>query len=328
MDLSTQYMGLQLKNPLVPSSSPLMTSLDNIKLMEEAGAAAVVLHSLFEEQITEEALQMHYIMTQGTESYAESLSYFPEPREYKFSDDEYLEYIRKVKAALSIPVIGSLNGVTSGGWLSFARLMQQAGADAIELNLYFLPSDPVITDQTLLNNYVEIVRRLKREITIPLGVKLSPFFTSLPAAAKALTDAGAEGLSLFNRFYQPDLDIEKREVRSSISLSQSSDIRLAMRWIAILHGRINASLAATGGVHTAEDVIKLVMAGADVTMMASVLLQEGIESLKHVLFDLENWLISHEYESINQMKGSLSLRSAPNPAAYERALYLKELTRY
>lgn len=328
MNLATEYLGLKLKNPFVPSASPLMTSLDNIKRMEDTGAAAVVLHSLFEEQITQEALEMNYMMTKGTESYAESLSYFPDPGAFRFSGDEYLEHIRKAKASVEIPVIGSLNGVTPGGWLRHARLMQDAGADALELNLYFVPSDPAVTDQVLLSNYVEIVRAIKRQVTLPLAVKLSPFFTSLPAAAKAITEAGADGLVLFNRFYQPDFDIEKREVHSHISLSQSSDIRLALRWIAILYGRIPASLAATGGVHTAEDAVKLIMAGADVTMMTSALLKEGIDYLKPLLANFQNWMLSHEYESLSQMKGSMSQKSVPNPAAFERALYLKELTNF
>lgn len=328
MDLSTTYLGIKLKNPLVPSASPLMESIDNIKHLEDAGASAVVLHSLFEEQISDEALSLHYHTTQGSESFAEALSYFPEPSDYTFGGDEYIEHLRKAKKAVDIPVIGSLNGVTTGGWLKYANHMQDAGADAIELNLYNLSTDPAVSSSKLEDAYVKVAEAVRNEVTIPVAIKLSPFFTSLPAIARRFHDTGINGLVLFNRFYQPDFDIDKVKVYSHLQLSNSSDIRLPLRWIGILYGKVDMSLAATTGVHKAEDVIKLLMAGADVTMLASALLKNGVDYLKQVLFDLEEWLIRKEYESIEQLKGSMSQKAVEEPAAYERALYLKELMSY
>lgn len=328
MDLSTTYLGIKLKNPLVPSASPLMESIDNIKHLEDAGASAVVLHSLFEEQISDEALSLHYHTTQGSESFAEALSYFPEPSDYTFGGDEYIEHLRKAKKAVDIPVIGSLNGVTTGGWLKYANHMQDAGADAIELNLYNLSTDPAVSGSQLEDAYVKVAEAVRNEVTIPVAIKLSPFFTSLPAIARRFHDTGINGLVLFNRFYQPDFDIDKVKVYSHLQLSNSSDIRLPLRWIGILYGKVDMSLAATTGVHKAEDVIKLLMAGADVTMLASALLKNGVDYLKQVLFDLEEWLIRKEYESIEQLKGSMSQKAVEEPAAYERALYLKELMSY
>jgi len=325
MDISTTYLGLNLKNPIVPSASPLMEKLDNVKRMEEAGAGAVVLHSLFEEQITQEALQLHYHTTAHMDSFAEALSYFPDPGAYKFGGDEYVEYIRKVKEAVGIPVIGSLNGVTSGGWTQYARHIQDAGADAIELNLYFVPTDPDVPGAKLEDAYLETVKAVKGAVTIPVAVKLSPFFTSLPAFGKRLQQAGVAGLVLLNRFYQPDLDIENRKVYPHIILSNPHSIRRTLRWIAILHGRLNLSLAATGGVHTATDVIKLMMAGSDVTMMCSALYKNGIGHITEVVADLQMWLVEREYQSLGQLKGSMSQKSVAEPAAFERALYLKEL---
>ncbi len=328
MNLNTKYLGLELKNPLVPSASPMMQSLDNIELLASAGASAVVLHSLFEEQISEEALSLHYLTTQGTESFAESLSYFPEPEEYKFGGEEYLEHIRKVKESVNIPVIGSLNGVTTGGWLQYAKHMEEAGADAIELNVYYISTDPSVNDDQLLENYVSIVKEIKKNVGIPVAVKLSPFFTSLPATIRELSDVGADGFVLFNRFYQPDIDIENKEIKLGIQLTESADIRLPLRWIGVLYGRIDTCFAATSGVHTAEDSAKLIMAGADVTMMASALLKNGPGYLKTVLDNLAQWMEQNEYTSIEEMKGSMSQKAVPNPAAYERALYIKELQSY
>ena len=328
MDLSTNYLGLKLKNPILPSSSPLMKSVDNIRELEDSGAAAAVLHSLFEEQITDEALQLHYHTTQGSESFAESLSYFPDVSEYSFGGEQYLEHIRKAKNAVQIPVIGSLNGISTGGWLNYAKLIQDAGADALELNLYYLPTDSELDDTTLIGIYSEVVRDIKAELTIPLSVKLSPFFTSLPYVINELTKAGANGFTLFNRFYQPDFDIENLEVKPNIILSNSNDTRLAMRWIAILHSRITTSIAASSGVHSAEDAIKYLMAGADIVMVASTLLQNGIGHLKTILKDLNAWMEEREYNSLDEMIGSLSQKAVPNPAAFERALYLKELQSY
>jgi len=325
MDISTTYLGLKLKNPIVPSASPLMEKLENVKRMEDAGAGAVVLHSLFEEQITNEALQLHYHTTAGTESFAEALTYFPDPGAYKFGGDEYVEYVRKVKQAVGIPVIGSLNGVTTGGWTQYARHIQDAGADAIELNLYFVPTDPNIDGAKLENAYLDVLKAVRAAVTIPVAVKISPFFTSLPNMAKRFADAGAGALVLFNRFYQPDMDIESLKVYPHIILSDPHSIRRSLRWIAILHGRVNLSLAATGGVHTATDVLKLLMAGADVTMMCSALYKNGVSHITEVLADMQMWLVEREYESVAQLKGSLSQKSVADPAAFERALYLKEL---
>lgn len=328
MDLTTTYLGLKLKNPLVPSASPMMESVDNIKKLADAGAAAVVLHSLFEEQISNESLAMHYYTTVSADSSAEASSYFPEPDAYKLDGEQYIEHIRKAKQAVDIPVIGSLNGVTTGGWLKYARYMQDAGADAIELNLYFIPTDLDVNSWKLEAAYIDIVKGIKNEVTIPVAVKMSPFFTSIPNMAKRFVDAGASGLVLFNRFYQPDIDIDKREIRTKIALSDSSSTRMAQRWIAILNGRLATSFAATGGVHTATDAIKLIMAGADVTMMASALLLHSPAYLKTVLTDLDKWLTVNEYESVEQMKGSMNQFAIEEPAAYERALYLKELKSY
>jgi len=290
VDLSTNYLGMKLKNPIVPSSSPLMKSVDNIRELEDAGAGAVVLHSLFEEQITEEALQLHYHTTQGTDSFAESLSYFPDVGDYSFGGEQYIEHIRKAKSAVQIPVIGSLNGVSSGGWLKYAKLIQEAGADALELNLYYVPTDPELDDTTLIGIYSEIIREIRTDTKIPLSVKLSPYFTSLPYVINELTKAGASGFTLFNRFYQPDFDITNLEVKPNIILSNSNDTRLAMRWIAILYSRISTSIAATSGVHSAEDAIKYLMAGANIVMVASTLLQNGIGHLKTIVMtSMHGW---------------------------------------
>jgi len=328
MDLTTTYLGLKLKNPLVPSAMPMMESVDNIKKLAEAGASAVVLHSLFEEQISNEAMMLHYHTTQSADTSAEALSYFPEPSTFKLDGEQYLEHIRKVKKTIDIPVIASLNGTSTGGWLKYAKYMQDAGADAIELNMYYIPTDPAVTSDILEAVYIDIIKAVKAQVTIPVAVKMSPFFTSIPNMAKRMVDAGADGLVLFNRFYQPDIDIDKREIRAKINLSNSAGTRMAQRWIAILHGRLHTSFAATGGVHTAADAIKLIMTGADVTMMASALLLHGPAYLKAVLDDMNKWLIDNEYESVEQMKGSMNQFAIAEPAAYERALYLKELKSY
>jgi dihydroorotate dehydrogenase (fumarate) len=326
MNLSTTYLGLKLKNPIVPSSSPLMTSVDNIKKLEDAGAAAVVLHSLFEEQITNEALRLHYHTTQGADSFAEALSYFPEPSEYRLASDDYVEHIAKVKKSVSIPVIASLNGVSTGGWTKYARLMQDAGADAIELNLYYVATDPMVSGELLEVAYLETLKDVRSKVEIPITVKMSPFFTSIPSMARRMLEAGSDGLVFFNRFYQPDLDVEELKVKPHIVLSDSSAIRLPLRWIAILHGRLpKSSIAGTGGVHTGIDAIKLLMAGADVTYICSAILRHGISYPKQIIDELTDWMVKHEYESVEQMKGSMSQKSVADPAAFERALYLKEL---
>lgn len=328
MDLSTTYLGLKLKNPLVPSSSPLARSLGSLKKMEDAGAAAVVLHSLFEEQITLESRTLDRYLTHGTESYAEALSYFPEAPDYRTGPDEYMEHLRRVKESLAIPVIGSLNGVSSGGWVRYARAIEQAGADALELNTYYLSTDPELGGAELEENYVALLSDVKREASIPVAVKLSPFFSSLPNMARRLAQAGAKGLVLFNRFYQPDIDIEALEVVPHLVLSGSDELRLPLRWIAILFGRIETDFALTTGVHTAEDVIKGVMAGASVTMMASELLRSGIGRIGDILGEIETWMEEHEYESVEQMHGSMSQIRCAEPAAFERANYMRVLSSY
>ncbi|MBM2845287.1 MAG: dihydroorotate dehydrogenase 2 [Bacteroidetes bacterium] len=328
MDLSTHYLGLKLKNPLVPSASPLSHSVDSMKRLEEAGAAAIVMYSLFEEQIAHEAAELNHYLSYGTESFAEALTYFPESQEYNIGPEEYVELVRKAKESLSIPVIGSLNGISSGGWISYAKKIEEAGADALELNVYYIPTDPKLTSQDVEDRYLEVLHAVKRTVKIPVAMKLSPFFSSLANMAHRLDTAGVDGLVLFNRFYQPDIDLETLEVRPNVILSSPQSLRLPLRWIAILHGRIKASLAATSGIHNVQDVIKMLMAGADVTMMCSALLKNGPQHLGHVLADLNQWMLEHEYVSVSQMKGSMSQKSVADPAAFERANYMKALNTY
>jgi len=328
MDLSTTYMGLRLKNPLVPSAGPLTADLDSIRQLEDAGASAVVLHSLFEEQLKHEAAALDHHLSAGTESFAESLSYFPEPHEFRLGPEEYLEHIRKAKAAVDIPVIASLNGVSVGGWTDYARQMQQAGADALELNVYLVATDVNLTAAAVEAQYLDILAAVKRVVTIPVAMKLSPFFSATGAMCRRLDEAGADGLVLFNRFYQPDIDLEKLEVFPNLVLSTPHEMRLPLRWIAILYKRIRASLAATTGVATAHDVLKLVMAGADVTQLCSVLLRKGPGELRVILNELTAWMQEHEYESLAEMKGSMSQCAVADPAAFERANYLRILAGY
>jgi dihydroorotate dehydrogenase (fumarate) len=328
MDLSTSYLGLTLKNPIVPSASPLSRSLDTMKRLEDAGASAIVLYSLFEEQIEHESAELNHYLRYGTESFAEALSYFPQTEEYSLGPDEYVEHVRKAKEALRIPVIGSINGISTGGWIEYARKIEQAGADALELNVYYIPTDPRLTGGEVDQRYLQILNAVKGAVTIPVAMKLSPFFSSLAGLAQQLVAARADGLVLFNRFYQPDIDLEHLEVKPEVTLSDPSSIRLPLRWIAILHGRVKASLAATSGIHSAEDVLKLLMAGADVTMMCSALLKHGPAHIRRVLTDMEQWMAQHEYESVRQMKGSMSQKSVADPSAFERANYMKALTQY
>jgi dihydroorotate dehydrogenase (fumarate) len=330
-DLTTTYLGLPLSNPLVPSASPLAKSLDNLRRMEDAGAGAVVLHSLFEEQINAESHELDYFLSQGTESYAEALSYFPDLSSFRLAPDEYLEHIRRAKRSLAIPVIGSLNGVSTGGWVKYARRIEQAGADALELNMYFVTTDPDLSGEAVEDMYTRLLMDIRREVAIPVAVKLSPFFSSVPNMARRLVEAGANGLVLFNRFYQPDIDLESLEVVPRPQLSTPAApqaLRLPLRWIAILYGRLEADLALTGGVHGAEDVLKGLMAGATVTMMASELLARGIDRLSAIKADLLRWMEDHEYESVAQMRGSLSQRACPHPAAFERAHYVRAVSSY
>jgi dihydroorotate dehydrogenase (fumarate) len=310
------------------SAGPLGESLDAIRRAEDAGAAAVVLPSLFEEQMAIESEDLDHHLSHGTHSVAEALTYFPDRTDYHLGPDGYLEHVRQAKAAVDIPVIASLNGVSSGGWIEYARKLEQAGADALELNVYFVPSDPLLTGAEVEEMYVDLVRDVRVDVGIPLAVKLPHFFSAIPNVARRLDLAGADGLVLFNRFYQPDLDLERLEVVPNLTLSTSAELRLRLRWVAILYGVVDADLAVTGGVHTAEDVLKATMAGASVAMMTSALLQHGLAHLARVRHDLLVWMEAHEYESIRQMRGSMSQRAVAEPAAFERANYLKVLRSY
>ncbi|MCK5033328.1 MAG: dihydroorotate dehydrogenase-like protein [Calditrichia bacterium] len=328
MKLETTYMGLKLKNPLVPSASPLSKEISNIRHMEDVGASAVVLESLFEEQISHESQELDYFLTQGTESYAEALSYFPDSEVYDFGPDEYLKHLSNAKEAVDIPIIASLNGVSIGGWIDYAQKLENAGADAIELNSYYLATNPEISSQKIEDNYVEILKAVKSSVKIPVAYKLSPFFTSMSAMAKRFDEAGADALVLFNRFYQPDIDLENLDVIPNIVLSTSHSMRLPLRWIAILYGKIEASLGATRGIHEGTDAIKMLMVGADVTMVCSELLRNGIKRISGIISEMTKWMEENEYESVEQMKGSMSYKSVAEPAAYSRANYMKALKSY
>jgi dihydroorotate dehydrogenase (fumarate) len=327
-DLTTTYLGLHLKNPLVASASPLSKKLETVQRIEDAGAAALVMYSLFEEQINHDSYELDHYLERGTHSFAEALSYLPDIGNYNLGPEPYLEHLHKIKQKLSIPVIGSLNGISTGGWIEYAHRIEEAGADALELNIYYLPSDPDLTAAELEDDYVQLVKDIRAKVKLPIAVKLSPYFTALPNLAKRIVKAGADGLVLFNRFYQPDFDLEELEVVPHLVLSKSYEMRLPLRWIAILYGRVQADFALTSGVHTAEDVIKAMMAGANVAMMASTLLENGVGRLMHILNDLEEWMIEHEYESIEQMRGSMSQQAVTEPAAFERANYIKALTTF
>ena len=324
-DLSTTYLGLNLKNPLVASASPISKNIDKARKLEEAGASAIVMYSLFEEQIIHESLELDHFLTRGTDSFAEAMTYLPDGGMYSMGAEKYINQVAGLKKALSIPVIGSLNGVSKGGWTKYAKQIQDAGADALELNLYYIPTDPDLTAQELENAQVELVAEVKSVISIPLAVKLSPFVTALPNFARRIVEAGANGLVLFNRFYQPDFDLEELEIVYSLDLSTSTELRLPLRWISILHGKINADFALTSGVHTATDVLKAMMSGAKVAMMASNLLHNGDQVIPSMLNELNWWMESHEYVSIKQMQGSMSQKSVKEPAAFERANYMKVL---
>ena len=328
LDLTTTYMGLHLKNPLVASASPLSKKLDTAWRLQDAGAAAIVMYSLFEEQITHESYELDAYLERGTHSYAEALSYFPDLDRYNIGPDSYLEHIHRLKQTIQIPVIGSLNGISSGGWVDYAGKIEQAGADALELNIYYLPTDPNLSSTEIEDNYVQLVSDVRAKVHIPLAIKLSPFFTALPHIARRFANAGANGLVLFNRFYQPDFDLDTLEVIPNLTLSTSQELRLPLRWIALLYGRIEADFALTSGVHTAQDVLKAIMAGASVTMMTSTLLEHGIGRLRSLQAELQAWMEEHEYTSISEMKGSMSQQAVAEPAAFERANYLKTLNAF
>nr|WP_228486330.1 dihydroorotate dehydrogenase-like protein [Paludibaculum fermentans] len=328
IDLSTGYLGLKLRSPLVASSSPFCKDIGNILRLEDSGASAVVLHSLFEEQIQVESGELDRFLTETSDSYGEAVSYFPEMTSYNFGPEPYLNHLRKAKESVDIPVIGSLNGVSTGGWIRYAQMMEQAGADAIELNIYYLPTELEMPSGKVEEMYFDLVSHVKASVRIPVAVKLGPFFTAFAHLATRLDAAGADGLVLFNRFYQPDFDLEALEVVPNLMLSDSQELRLRLHWTALLYNRIRPDLAITGGVHTAEDAVKGVMAGARCTMMTSALLRHGIPYLEKVEEDLLDWMEEHEYESIGQMRGSMSSQSVAEPAAFERANYMKVLSSY
>ncbi|HYL74746.1 MAG TPA: dihydroorotate dehydrogenase-like protein [Bryobacteraceae bacterium] len=328
IDLSTGYLGLKLRSPLVASASPICKDLANLQKLEECGAGAVVLHSLFEEQINAEAETLDRFLSAGAESYAESLSYFPDLQNYSMGPKAYLDHIQRAKKALRIPVIGSLNGVSTGGWIRYAREIEDAGADALELNIYFLPTSLEIQGREIEDSYCDLVEAVKAQVHIPVAVKLGPYFTSMANMAYRLDRAGADALVLFNRFYQPDFDIETLEVAPHLTLSTSEDLRLRLHWVALLSRQIRPELAITGGIHTAEDVLKGIMAGAQVVMLTSALLKHGIEYLRDLATNVVEWMDRHEYESIRQMRGSMNAAAVAEPAAFERANYLKVLGSY
>lgn len=327
-DLSTTYLGLRLKNPLVASASPLSKKVEKARKLEEMGIGAIVMYSLFEEQIIHESLELDHYLSRGTDSYPEALTYLPDGGIYAIGPEKYLDQVAGLRKALSIPVIGSLNGVSKGGWTSYARRIEEAGADALELNLYYISTDVGMTSSDIEETQVELVAEVKSAITIPLAVKLSPFVTSMPNFASRLVDAGADGIVLFNRFYQPDFDLDELEIVHNLDLSTSAELRLPLRWISILSGKINADFALTSGVHSHKDVLKAMMAGAKVAMMASTLLYNGEQYVGPLLSELENWMKEHEYESIQQMQGSMSQEAVAEPAAFERANYMKVLNSF
>ncbi|HNR65768.1 MAG TPA: dihydroorotate dehydrogenase-like protein [Atribacterota bacterium] len=328
MDLSTEYLGIKLKNPLVASSSPLCEDIENIRLMEKSGISAVVLHSLFEEQVILQEKELNYALTENTERYAESLSYFPEVDDYHFAPEEYIKYIDKVKKAVQIPVIGSLNGVSNTGWIRYSKKIEEAGADGLELNIYYLPTRVDLTCQELEKMYLDLVQEVRQTIKIPLAVKLGPYFNSFVHFCDKLVGAGVDGLILFNRFYQPDVDLLEMSVSPNLELSSSSELRLRLRWIGILYNKIKADLAVTGGIHTAKDILKSIMVGAKVTMMTSALLEQGIPYVETLVKGTEEWLSRNNYQSIDELRGILTEGNVKETDAFERANYMKVLQSY
>jgi dihydroorotate dehydrogenase (fumarate) len=327
-DLKTNYLGLELKNPLVASASPLSETIDSVRELEDAGVSAVVVYSLFEEQIIKESLELDHFLSRDTDSFAEAMTHLPDIGKYTLAPETYVKHIGNLKAAVDIPVIGSLNGVSSGGWIDYAEKIEAAGADALELNLYYLPTNTILTGSELEDAYLTTVKDIRSKIDIPLAVKLSPFITSIPNFAMKMADAGANGLVLFNRFYQPGFDLEKLEIIPELKLSSPNELLLPLRWIALLYGRVEIDFALTSGVHSSEDVLKSMMAGAKVAMTASALLKNGADFATQLLSNLEAWMVEHEYESIQQMQGSLSAQSSGNEAAFERVNYMKVLGSY
>ncbi len=327
-DLTTEYLGLELASPLVASPSPLCEDAGNVRRMEDAGAGAVVLHSLFEEQINLESHDLDRYLSHGTEAYAESLSYFPDVDEYRLGPDEYLEHVRRASDAVDIPVLGSLNGVSSGGWIRYAKKIEEAGARGLELNVYYLPTDPELGGREVETMHTDLVRDVAESVDIPVAVKLGPFFSAPVHLGRSLAEAGARGLVLFNRFYQPDLDLDRLEVVPDLVLSDSRSLLLRLRWVAIMYGRVGADLAITGGVHSGRDALKSMMVGAKVAMMTSALLEHGIDHIRRVAAEMREFMVEREYESVQQMQGSMSHRAVNDPAAFERANYMKVLRSY
>jgi dihydroorotate dehydrogenase (fumarate) len=325
MDLTTTYLGFRLPHPILPGASPLVDDLDMVRRLEDAGAPAIVMHSLFEEQITREQLATTRHMDTWSHAHVEALSYFPDPEDFALGPEQYLEQIQRIKAIVGVPVVASLNGSTHGGWLEYARLIEQAGADALELNVYALATDLDESSELLERRTLQMLWSVKSGVRLPVAVKLSPFYTALAHFVQRLDEHGVDGLVLFNRFYQPDFDVEALDVKPTLRLSDSSELLLRLRWLAVLCGRLRASLAASGGVHTVVDVVKALMAGADVTQVVSALLKHGPERLGTLRQELEAWLVEHEYESLDQLRGSLSLLRCPDPAAHERANYVQIL---
>ncbi len=323
MDLSTKYLGFDLPHPLMPGASPLVDDLDTVRQLEDAGAAAIVMHSLFEEQLIGEQLAAHTATDLHSEAFSEATSYLPSPEGFVFGPDDYLEMLARIKASVSVPVIGSLNGSSLGGWIEHAGLIEEAGADALELNLYSISTDLDETAASIEQRTVELCAAVRSKVGIPVAVKLSPFYTSMPNVARRLDEIGMDGLVLFNRFYQPDIDVEALDVEHSLHLSDSSELLMRLRWLAVLSGRVNASLAVTGGVHTSTDAVKAVMCGAHAVQMVSALLMHGPGRLARVREDLVAWLEQNEYDSLSQMQGSMSLERCPDPRAYERANYVQ-----
>jgi dihydroorotate dehydrogenase (fumarate) len=328
MSLKTNYLGFKLDNPLIPSASPLSREMDSAKQLEDSGAPALVMYSLFEEEIDHEDAELDHYLSHGGESFSESLSYFPDHYDFSTGPDEYLEQIRRLKESLNIPVIASLNGISQGGWIEKAKFIENAGADALELNVYYLPTEPNQSGTEVKNIYIDILKAVKENISIPVAMKIGYAFSALPSFAKRIEEAGADALVLFNRFYQPDINLEKLEVEPALSLSDSDEIRLPLRWIAVLRNQLQMSLGATSGVHTAKDVLKLTMAGADVTFMTSALLKYGPEHITKLKQELIQWMEEHEYESLDQMRGCMSMKNVKDPGAFMRANYIKTLREY
>ncbi len=327
-DLTTTYLGLQLKNPLVASASPLSEKVETVCELEEAGIAALVMYSLFEEQIIHESLELDHYLDYGAESFAEALTYLPQIGRYSIGPESYLQHLSRVKKAVTIPVIGSLNGVSTGGWIDYARKIEDAGADALELNIYYLPFDPKIVSAELEGTYTALVSNVKAKIKIPLAIKISPFFTGMANVCRRLVEAGADGLVLFNRFYQPDFDLEELEIVPNLTLSTSQELRMPLRWISLLYGRVKTDFALTTGIHTAEDVLKAMMAGANVAMLASELLKHGPRRAVEILTNIRQWMDGHDYESIHQMRGSMSAQAMHEPYALRRSNYIKVLNSF